>query len=90
MPNIFERKTHGRIFVMTSADIEKVRAIIAELDGFEAEYLPEKFITVWDGAADLVYGGKFEADIDRLTTECWNRKIPILCVTGKRDPLSVF
>lgn len=89
--NTFDYKTHGRIFVMREGDESKVRDIIKEIDDGEACYMPSNFITVWNGNPnDIVYAHKFEADIDNLVTECWNRGVPILCVTGKRDPLSTF
>lgn len=86
--NEFQRKTWGRIYVADPEKIEQVRSLIEQLDEFEFCYLPDGFIAPWHGHIEPVYGHKFEMDIDKLTTECWQRGIWIFCVTGRRDPMS--
>lgn len=56
----------------------KVEALIRELDEFEYDYLPAKFITVFTNYPATVYTHKFDAlDVDALTAECWKRGFKI-------------
>ncbi len=84
----FMSKTHGRIFVADESKIPAVRAKIKELDDFEYTYLPDNFVTKWNGKIETTYGHKFEIDMEQLTEACWNEGIWIFCVTGYRDPLA--
>lgn len=84
MPNEFVRKSYGRIYVAPDGNPGDVAEIIRQLDEFEYGYLPDNFIAKWNGKIEPVYGWKFEMDIDKLTTECWNRGIWLFCVTGRR------
>jgi DNA polymerase elongation subunit (family B) len=74
----FPRKGLGRIYVTKEEDIEKVNEIIKEMDEFEWEYLPDRFIAVFDEHLPAIYTHKFDSiDIDKLTARCWGRGIPI-------------
>lgn len=76
------RKGESRCFVFFQDHIEKVKAIIKEIDEFEFEYMPEDWITLWDGHYDdRVYNGKFDINIVRLYTECGKKGISIIIVS---------
>ena len=78
-----DKKTYGRIFVRNEEEVAKVKEIIETFDPFEAEYLPEDFITVWGGdITDTVYGHKFEIDALGLTQVCLDQGIWPIIVTG--------
>jgi len=80
----FQKKTYGRIWVQEADQVEKVNALIKEIDAFEWDYLPDDFIAVYDGdLEDVIWGHKFELDIAKLTQECLFRGIWIACVTGR-------
>ena len=71
-------KGYGRIYCEKADDIEKVDAVIKELDEFEHGYLPEKMIATFDNYPQVVYTGKFsDMDMSKLTAECWKRGIRI-------------
>ena len=59
-------------------DIDKVRAIIKELDEFEYDYLPDNYIAHFSEFPGVEYTGKFDdLSIDELTAICWERGIHI-------------
>ena len=69
-------KGYGRIYVEKPEDIERVKAIIHEMDEFEYYYLPTDLITLFSEYPKVVYTHKFDdLDMDDLTAECWNRGI---------------
>lgn len=81
----FDKKTHGRIWVLKQEYISRVDAVIKELDEFEHSYLPSEFIAVYEGdLLDLEYGHKFEMGRTLLTQACMSIGIWIVCVTGHR------
>jgi hypothetical protein len=78
--NTFTRKGYGRIYVTETEDINKVKAIIKEIDEFEYDYLPKHLITVFSDYPAVVYTGKFDdLDLNLLTAICMDRSIPIFC-----------
>jgi hypothetical protein len=80
MMNTFTRKGYGRIYVDKAENIDRVKAIIKELDEFELSYLPEKFIATFDEYPQLAYTHKFcDMDINKLTAMCWTHGIHIWC-----------
>ena len=71
-------KGYGRIYCEKSEDIDKIKAIIEQMDSFEFDYLPDDFITTFDKFPQVVYTGKFDdLDMDDLTVICWQRGIKI-------------
>jgi len=84
---VFKRKTYGRIFVRSTEDVEKVRAVIRTLDPDEFTYLPQNFIAPYDAVKGaLTYGCKFEMRTDLLKFACWHTGVDVLIVTGKDSP----
>lgn len=81
----FERKSHGRIFVKTEEDIEKVKKIIKEMDDFEYEYLPKDFIAVFSPEnMQSAYTHKFcDLDTQELTRKCWEKGVYMFCWYGE-------
>lgn len=78
MNNSLTRKGYGRIYVDTVENIEKVKAIIKEMDEFEYSYLPEKLIAVYTEYPNVTYTHKFDAlDMPKLTATCWRLGIKI-------------
>ena len=76
--NTLTHKGWGRIYTDKPENIEKIEAIIKELDEFEFEYLPEGLITVSESYPAVVYLHKFsDMDMDTLTAQCWKRGIMI-------------
>lgn len=87
----FERKSHGRIFVHREEHVSTVWEVLHEIEAEEIGYAPKDLVAVWRGDPnDIVYTRKFEGDVDAITTACWDRGAPVLCVTGQRDPLDGF
>ena len=73
------QKGESRCFVFNEEDIEKVKEIIKQISEFEFDYLPDNWIAVWRGdEKDLVYNGKFDIDIPKLTEECGRVGIGIM------------
>ena len=71
-------KGYGRIYVETAEQIDKVKAIIKELDEFEHSYLPEKLIAVYTEYPNVTYTHKFsDMDMNKLTAKCWEQGIKI-------------
>ena len=71
-------KGYGRIYVDTVENIEKVKAIIKEMDEFEHSYLPEKLITVFTEYPNVTYTHKFsDMNMSKLTDKCWKEGIHI-------------
>lgn len=81
------RKGYARIYVEKPEDVEKVKAIIKELDEFEYEYLPEKLVAPFAEYPALEYTHKFDAlDMNALTAVCWKRGIKIFaCDNGHNE-----
>ena len=76
----FDTRSYGRIYVARRDDIEKVQAIIKELDAFEYEYLPTNFIAHFEEYPKVCYTHKFDAlNLDKLQATCWDRGILIWC-----------
>ena len=101
--NTFPRKAYGRIFVEKEADISKVKDIIRKMDEFEYDYLPEKFITVFDSNIkafsdgskhfwmDFAYTHKFDSlDLNELQFRCWAAGVKIFCVMGTGDDYECY
>jgi hypothetical protein len=84
--NTFTRKGYGRIYVQNPEDVNKVTAIIQELDDFEFGYLPSNLIAPFSEYPKVVYTHKFEGlNIDKLTAVCWSRGIFIWCFDNGHD-----
>lgn len=85
--NNLTRKGYARIYVANPADIEKIDALIKELDEFEHEYLPEKLIAPFSEYPKLCYTHKFDGlCMNRLSAECWKRGIYIwVCDNGHSE-----
>ena len=82
----FKRKTYGRIFVLKDADITKVNYIIQALDENEFTYMPRGFVVVYDSTScPVMYGHKFELDMDALRFMCFKEGIPVMLVTNCRE-----
>lgn len=90
--NTFVRKSFGRIFVEKAEDIDRVKSIIQRMDDFEAQYIPDGLIAVFDPVrmadnnkivVDLVQVGKFDnLNLNELQMRCWMEGIHILCWRG--------
>jgi len=73
------RKGYGRIYVRTQDEIEKVKAIIKNLDEFEYGYMPKDLITTFDQYPKLVYLHKFDRyDTQEISSLLWENDIPAL------------
>lgn len=75
------RKGNSRCFVFRYEDIQKVYDTIKEIDEFEFGYVPEDWVTIWDGrgyGSSMVYNGKFDIDVPRLIDECGKKGIGII------------
>lgn len=72
------RKGYGRIYVDDAGNIEKVKAIIKEMDEFEFDYLPKDLMAVYTEYPKVVYTHKFsDLDTNKLTAKCWHVGIKI-------------
>lgn len=72
MINTLTRKGYGRIYVDTVENIEKVKAIIKEMDKFEYDYLPKDLITVYTEYPKVCYTHKFDGlDMNKFVANCW-------------------
>ena len=70
------RKGYARIYVAKPEDVEKVVALIKELDEFEFGYLPEGMVAPFSEYPKLCYTHKFDGlCMNRLASECWKRGI---------------
>lgn len=87
MMNTLTRKGYGRIYCAKPEDVEKVSAIIKELDAFEHEYLPKNLIAPFSEYPKVSYTHKFDGlCMNRLTAECWKRGIFIwVCDNGNAE-----
>ena len=93
----FNRKDYGRIFVEKEEDIEKIKAIIKEMDPEEYEwYLPSDLITVFNkedykvykdksiGTSSTTYTHKFtDIDIGILLIKAWAQDIKCFALFGR-------
>lgn len=81
------RKGYARIYVAKPEDVEKVSAIIKEMDEFEHGYLPDALIAPFSEFPDVTYAHKFDGlCMNRLTAECWRRGIFVwVCDNGHAD-----
>ena len=71
-------KGYARIYCENPSDIQKVKAIIKELDAFEYDYLPRELITAFSEYPKLTYTHKFsDIDMNYLTALCWSQGIKI-------------
>jgi hypothetical protein len=90
-------KGMSRCFVKNENDVERVTDIIRQMDEFESDYMPKKWIVVTEfdfpmgvnfieynlGKFDnVVYNGKFDINIDNLIQICQNFGIEVLIVTA--------
>lgn len=92
LSNNFPRRSYGRIFVDKPEDAAKVREIIERMDAFEAQFLPEDLIAVFnpDGLyaeggimVELAQTGKFDSiDLNELQLRCWMAGVKIFCWRG--------
>ncbi|HEX2900877.1 MAG TPA: hypothetical protein VHS96_14235 [Bacteroidia bacterium] len=84
------RKGYARIYVSKPEDVERVRAIIKELDEFEYGYLPDSLIAPFTEFPNVTYTHKFDGMcMNRLTSECWSRGIFIwVCDNGHCDRMN--
>ena len=90
--NFFNRKSYGAIFVEKAEDVEKVKNIVRRMDEFEADFLPEGLIQVFDPdklsagevlKVDLVNTGKFEViNLNELQLRCWLAGVKIFVWRG--------
>ena len=87
MDNTLRRKGYARIYVENPDDVEKVKAIIKELDEFEYGYLPEKLVAPFSEYPALEYTHKFDSlCMNKLTAICWHRGIKIwACDNGNNE-----
>jgi len=77
----FTRKGYGRIYVDKTENIEKVKAIIKEMDDFEYSYLPEKLVAPITEYPQVEYTHKFDSvNLDELTIRCYRTNIFIICI----------
>ena len=84
--NTLTRKSYGAIYVNNIEDIEKVKAIIKEMDEFEYEYLPEDLIKPFSEYPNVSYVHKFsDLDIDDLTAICWSRGVFIWVFDARQE-----
>lgn len=85
----FTRKTYGRIFVSSAQHVEEVRQIITQLDSFEAEYLPDNLVAVFDPRKEavngMVYLHKFEIDKIALSRALFEAGILHILVDGQQE-----
>jgi hypothetical protein len=81
------RKGYARIYTETPEDVEKVKAIIKEIDEFEYDYLPDGLIAPFSEYPSLCYTSKFDGlDMNTLTAVCWKHGIKIfVCDNGHND-----
>jgi len=81
------RKGYARIYVAKPEDVEKVSALVKELDQFEHEYLPKTLIAPFSEYPALAYTHKFDGlCMNRLTAECWKRGIFVwVCDNGHAE-----
>ena len=94
----FSRKSYGRIFVDKEENVEKVKALIREMDEFEYTYLPDNFIATFekskrDGCMETVYTYKFDnLCTNELSRRCWEQGIMVFCWfgTGGKGDLNNF
>jgi predicted RNA-binding protein with EMAP domain len=83
------RKGYGRIYVDKAEDVEKVSAIIKELDAFEYSYLPPDLIAPFSEYPKLAYTHKFDGlCMNQLTAACWKQGIHIwVCNNGQCEDM---
>ncbi len=81
------RKGYARIYVANPEDVERVAALIKELDESEYDYLPSKLIAPFSEYPVVVYTHKFDGlCMNRLTAECWKRGILVwVCDNGHAE-----
>jgi hypothetical protein len=70
------RKGRARIYTDKLENIEKIKAIIKDLDEFEYDYLPKDLIAVFEGDVHYTWNHKFDSlDMDFVMQECWKQGI---------------
>jgi hypothetical protein len=70
------RKGYARIYTDKPENIDRIKAVIKDLDEFEYGYIPDELITVFNGSVEHVYNHKFDSiDMDDLMVACWKRGI---------------
>ena len=82
----FERKGYGRIFVEKPDDVEKIKAIMREIDEDEyKDYFVDGIVTVFsEDDYKAVYTHKFdEMDLTEVMKRAWLNGIKCFCVLGK-------
>ncbi len=83
--NKLTHKGYGRIYVEKTADIDRVKEIIREMDQYEYDYLPVDLIAHHSAYPEVVYTHKFDdLDTDKLTARCWAAGIHIWVFDAKR------
>ena len=79
----FDRKNYGRIYVSKEEDIEKVKELIGQVDKYELDYMPDDFITVFDGKIKAKYTHKFcDLDMTKVLEKAWQQGIYCFCYFG--------
>ncbi len=92
---MFDRKGYGRIFVEKEEDVEKLEAIMREIDEYEFEgYYPtgnyfggnnERLVTIFNEENfHSIYVGKFDdMDMVPVLKKAWEQGIHCFAVFGK-------
>lgn len=84
--NTFQHKGYGRIYVDSFEDINKVKAVIKEMDDYEYTYMPENLITTFSEYPKVIYTHKFsDLSLDAITALCWTIGVKVWCFNSGRD-----
>lgn len=80
-------KGYGRIYVAKLEDIEKVHAIMREIDEYEfSGYMPKHLVAPFSEYPKVIYTGKFgDMDMDLLTALCWSQGVFIWVFDSGRE-----
>lgn len=74
----FTHKGYGRIYCETPDDVQRVHAVIKEMDGYEFGYMPTELVAPFSDYPRVVYVHKFsDLDMDAVTATCWSRGIRV-------------
>jgi hypothetical protein len=80
LTHTFTKRGFGRIYVADAQDIDRVSAIIKQMDAFEHGYLPQGFIAPFSEYPKTLYAHKFsDLDLNDLTAACFKQNIFIFC-----------
>lgn len=88
----FREKSYGCIFTDSQENVQKIRSLIAEINDFEAGYMPDDIVRVFSPrfngdktsvSIGLAYTGKFyEIDLNQLMLVCWAKGVPMWYMQG--------